>query len=187
MDRPRTNIERLKHEGYAIQGEEMPREYVEVIENLRPHEIELIVDVRRFPGSRRLPQFSGVALQKDLARAGIQYRWIQELGGRRRSSAGTSSAWRNASFHAYAEHITTEEFAGGLEELLMLGPGLRTAVMCAEALWWRCHRRIIADVLTTLGVQVLHIMANDTTALHQITAPARVVRGQLSYSPRSRG
>jgi uncharacterized protein (DUF488 family) len=154
---------------------------------LEAHEIELIIDVRRFPGSRRLPQFSSEALDRDLARAGIDYRWIQALGGRRRSSGGTASAWRNASFHAYSEHIATEEFAGGLEELLMLGPGLRTAVMCAEALWWRCHRRIIADVLTTLGVQVLHIMGDDTTALHQISAPARVVRGQLSYSPRSRG
>jgi uncharacterized protein (DUF488 family) len=149
---------------------------------LKQHAIELIADVRRFPGSRRLPQFGSAALEKDLARAGISYKWLEPLGGRRKASATAApGAWRNASFQAYADHIATEEFASGLEELLMLAGGLRTAVMCAEALWWRCHRRLIADVLVSRGVEVFHIMGNDAEP-HRIAPPARIVRGILTYA-----
>jgi uncharacterized protein (DUF488 family) len=150
---------------------------------LAAHEIELVADVRRFPGSRRLPQFFTSTLERDLDAAGVMYRWIPKLGGRRRASADSpNSAWRNASFQAYADHVASEEFAEGLEELLMLANGARTAVMCAEVLWWRCHRRIIADVLTTLGYDVFHIRTEDPPALHRIGPPARVVRGALTYA-----
>jgi uncharacterized protein (DUF488 family) len=148
---------------------------------LKHHDIELVADVRRFPGSRRLPQFGSAVLEQDLRRAGISYHWIPALGGRRRTTShSANSAWRNASFQAYADHIATEEFAAGLEELLMLAGGLRTAVMCAEALWWRCHRRLIADVLVSRGIDVLHIMGNATEP-HRIAPPARIVQGALTY------
>jgi uncharacterized protein (DUF488 family) len=149
---------------------------------LQQHAIELVADVRRFPGSRRLPQFASETLERDLEIAGIGYRWLPALGGRRRVTSGSANtAWRNASFQAYADHLATEEFAEGLEELLMLANGLRTAVMCAEMLWWRCHRRLIADVLTYLGYQVLHIADEKAASLHRITPPARISRGVLRY------
>lgn len=149
---------------------------------LTSHGIELVADVRRFPGSNRLPQFSGEALEQELALDGISYQWIPALGGRRRPSAGSSNlAWRNSSFRAYADHVATEEFAEGLEEALMLAHGLRTALMCAEMLWWRCHRRLIADVLTTIGVDVFHLRGTEAPTRHVLTAPARLVRGVLTY------
>jgi uncharacterized protein (DUF488 family) len=150
---------------------------------LTRHRIELVADVRRFPGSRRLPQFAADVLAHDLARDGILYRWIPELGGRRRqSAASTNLAWRHPAFRAYADHIATEEFAEGLNEVLMLAHGLRTVLMCAELLWWRCHRRLIADVLTTIGTQVYHLRGDEAPTLHHLAPPARLVRGELSYA-----
>jgi uncharacterized protein (DUF488 family) len=150
---------------------------------LSHHEIELVADVRRFPGSRRLRQFGSDALEQDLAKVGIAYKWIPELGGRRRPSADSpNQGWRNSAFRAYADHIATPEFADGLDQLLTLANGLRTAVMCAELLWWRCHRRLIADVLTTLGVRVFHIRGEEPATLHKLIPPARVVNGVLNYS-----
>jgi uncharacterized protein (DUF488 family) len=137
---------------------------------LSRYEIELIADVRRFPGSRRLPQYSAPAFEEALAARGIAYRWLPALGGRRRPDPDSVNvAWRNASFRAYADHVATEEFAAGLFELLILAEGLRTAVMCAEILWWRCHRRIIADVLTSLGVEVVHIRDERISEIHRVT------------------
>jgi uncharacterized protein (DUF488 family) len=146
------------------------------------HEIELVADVRRFPGSRCLPQFASATLERDLAASGIHYHWLSALGGRRRATADSlNTAWRSASFRAYADHLSTEDFAGGLEELLTLSFGLRTAIMCAEVLWWRCHRRLIADVLTSLDATVLHIRGEEPPELHRLTAPARVEHGALTY------
>jgi uncharacterized protein (DUF488 family) len=123
-------------------------------------------------------------LERDLSEEGIFYRWIPELGGRRRANTGSvNTGWRNASFQGYADHLSTEEFAEGLFELSMLANGLRTAVMCAEILWWRCHRRLIADVLTSLSVDVYHIQSTDPPALHRLIAPARLIDGELTYAP----
>jgi uncharacterized protein (DUF488 family) len=147
------------------------------------HDIELVADVRRFPGSRRLPHFATDALERSLARAAILYRWIPELGGRRRPNPSSiNRAWRQPAFRAYADHIATEEFAQGLNELLMLASGLRTAIMCAELLWWRCHRRLIADVLTALGVHVIHLRDDGPGEPHRLSPPARLVRGTLTYA-----
>jgi uncharacterized protein (DUF488 family) len=160
------------------------RSSAEFVAVLRAHDIELVADVRRFPGSRRLPHFSTDVLQHDLAEAGILYRWLPELGGRRRPDPDSiNTGWRHAAFRAYADHVATEEFAEGLVALLMLANGLRTAIMCSEVLWWRCHRRIIADVLTTLGVDVIHVRDQSTDEPHRLAPPARVVRGSLSYVP----
>lgn len=159
------------------------RSIEEFLAVLAAHRIELVADVRRFPGSRRLPHFAADALEQSLASAGIAYRWFPSLGGRRRPDpASPNLAWRHAAFRAYADHIATEEFAEGLFELSLLAGGLRTAVMCSEILWWRCHRRLIADVLTSLGTPVAHIRDHTTPELHRLTAPARVVRGRLTYA-----
>ena len=154
---------------------------------LTAHGIELVADVRRFPGSRRLPQFTSETLEHDLARSDILYRWLPALGGRRTPNRSSRNlAWRHPAFRAYADHVGTEDFAEGLEELLMLSYGLRAAIMCAELLWWRCHRRIVADVLTSLGTRVIHLRDEGAGELHQITPPARVIRGELTYVPARR-
>lgn len=142
-----------------------------------------MLDIRRFPGSRRLPRFDGAALGASLEADGIAYHWLPSLGGRRRAAPDSpNTGWRHAAFRAYADHVGTEEFAVGLGELLTIAHGLRTAILCAEILWWRCHRRLVADVLTSLGVRVRHIRGVERPDLHHLTDPARIVRGALSYS-----
>ena len=149
---------------------------------LTADDIELVADVRRFPGSRRLPHFASGALADRLGESGIAYQWIPALGGRRRpDQASVNLGWRHPAFRGYADYIATEEFAAGLFELLLLAHGLRTAVMCAEVLWWRCHRRIIADVLTSIGVSVVHIRDENTAETHRLAPPSRLVRGRLTY------
>lgn len=151
---------------------------------LAAYGIELVVDVRRFPGSRRLPQYSDPALPELLEAHGIAYHWIASLGGRRRADAGApDTGWRHPAFRAYANHVGTEEFAAGLGELLMLARGVRAAIMCAEVLWWRCHRRLIADVLVSLDVPVVHIRDERNAEPHRLAAPARIVGGRLTYAP----
>ena len=155
----------------------------EFIDVLAAHEIEAVVDVRRFPGSRRLPQFGSAALEGSLRDAGVSYQWIEALGGRRRPDpASPNDAWENEAFRGSADHTESEEFAEGLFELLMIANGRRTAIMCAELLWWRCHRRIIADVLVALGYEVRHIQDASASALHELAPPARVVDGVLTYT-----
>jgi uncharacterized protein (DUF488 family) len=149
---------------------------------LHSQQIELLIDVRRFPGSRMHPQFNSAALATSLAGAGIAYRPAPELGGRRtprRDSCNT--AWRNASFRGYADHMETAEFGAALERLVADAVKQRTAVMCAEAVWWQCHRSLIADALKARGVQVLHILDGPKIAEHPYTAAARVVDGRLEY------
>jgi len=158
------------------------RESDEFLAVLHAFGIELVADVRRFPGSRRHPQFETSALAECLAAEGIAYRWFPSLGGRRRSNAASRNVgWRHPAFRAYADHVASEEFASGLFELSMLASGLCTAVMCAEILWWRCHRRLIADVLVALGITVVHIQAEGVADLHRLAPPARLVGGRLKY------
>ena len=165
----------------------------EFLAALAAHEIEAVVDVRRFPGSRRLPQFGTAALEASLRAGGVSYAWIDALGGRRRADAESpNDAWNNDAFRGYADHTGTEEFAHGLVELLMVVSGLRTAIMCAELLWWRCHRRIIADYLIAAGEAVFHILSGDRTEPAHLTPgvvrgddgtllyPKADVRGQIS-------
>ena len=155
----------------------------EFIEVLHHHQIEAIADVRRFPGSRRLPQFGEDSLREALAADGLDYRWIEELGGRRRPIKDSPNlAWRNSSFRGYADHLQSAEFDRGLHCLLEMAARRRTAMMCAEVLWWRCHRSLVSDVLKTRGIEVLHIQDDKPPAAHPFTAPARLVDGQLSYA-----
>jgi uncharacterized protein (DUF488 family) len=149
---------------------------------LLAHEIKVLVDVRSFPGSRRLPQFNRDALAASLVNLGIEYRHEPRLGGRRKPRADShNTAWKNASFRAYADHMESEEFRRGVEELLEVAANERTAVMCAEAVWWRCHRSLIADYLKAEGHTVLHIINQSKTEEHPFTSAARIVKGKLSY------
>jgi uncharacterized protein (DUF488 family) len=144
--------------------------------------IETVADVRRFPGSRRHPQFGSEALAATLAARGIDYAWVPGLGGRRRAVPGPAQlGWRNASFRSYAAHMWTEDFAEGLAELLHLASARRTAMMCSEVLWWRCHRALVSDALRLLGHEVVHIFDPAHATPHAYTSPARVIDGELSY------
>ena len=150
---------------------------------LQAHAIETVADVRRFPGSRRHPQFAAQPLADALAANGIAYRWYSELGGRRRPDLqdDAGSAWRHPSFRAYAQHLQSEEFARGLEALLYIAKGSRTVIMCSELLWWRCHRRLIADVMVFGGWRVTHILGAAEQAEHRLAPPASVQPEGLSY------
>ena len=159
------------------------RSLEELVELLRAYEIEVIADIRSFPGSRRYPHFAREALTESLPAHGIGYQWIPKLGGRRRVQKDSpNTAWRNASFQAYADYLTTAEFAEGLAELLPLAAGQRTAMMCAEVVWWRCHRSIVSDVLKLRGIEVIHIIDAKHTTVHPYTSPAHIADGKLSYA-----
>lgn len=141
--------------------------------------IKLVADVRRLPGSKRYPQFNREMLAKSLTEHGIRYEHFPELGGRRKAKKDShNTAWRNASFRGYADHMETEEFGTSVERLLDLANKLgSTAIMCAEAVWWRCHRALISDHLKTRGVEVVHIVAANKKELHPYTSVARIVGG----------
>jgi uncharacterized protein (DUF488 family) len=145
---------------------------------LRSVDVGLVVDVRRLPGSRRYPHFDQDALAESLSGAGIEYRRLASLGGRRPRDQTVpdpvNGFWENRSFHNYADHALTEEFRAGLDELRAWGADRRTAVMCSEAVWWRCHRRIIADHLLAAGEQVRHLMDPGQVPAAQLTAGAVV-------------
>lgn len=144
--------------------------------------LEAVADVRRFPGSRRQPQYASAALSTALAEHRIAYQWLPALGGRRRPRPDSpNTAWRNSAFRGYADHIGSAEFAGGLAELLEFSARQRTTLMCAEAMWWRCHRALIADVLCIRGIEVVHILDAQRAVVHPYTSVARIGRGQLSY------
>jgi uncharacterized protein (DUF488 family) len=150
---------------------------------LSAYGIELVVDVRRFPGSRRLPHFAATALERDLANAGVLYHGTPVLGGRRVPALESpNDAWRDPAFRGYADYLATDAFADGLLELLLLAHGLRTSIMCAELLWWRCHRRLIADVLVSLGISVVHIRDREFAEPHRLGPPARLDHGVLTYA-----
>ena len=149
---------------------------------LAAHEIEALVDVRSFPGSRRYPQFNQSQLAGELKKNGIDYFHNAKLGGRRRPSPQSiNTAWRNTSFRAYADHMNSTEFKAGIEELLAIAQSKRTAIMCAEAVWWRCHRSLISDYLKANGLTVIHIIDAQKTQQHPYTSAASIVDGKLSY------
>ncbi|MFW6093640.1 MAG: DUF488 family protein [Pseudomonadota bacterium] len=153
--------------------------------------IGTVVDVRAIPRSRTNPQFNREVLREELAKLGIGYEHVPDLGGRRGKSktiAGEVNAWwENTGFHNYADHALTESFRAGLARLLELAQQSRCAIMCAEAVWWRCHRRIIADYLLERGVRVLHLMGEGRPQPAQLTEAATVIgEGRLAY-PASQG
>jgi uncharacterized protein (DUF488 family) len=155
----------------------------ELLALLSENHIAHIADVRRFPGSRRYPQFGQGALAASLAEAGILYTHFPTLGGRRttRASASPNSAWRVAAFAAYADYMLTGEFKTAFEELRTLAERSPTAIMCAEALPWQCHRRLIADQFLTIGWEVADIIGAHNTKPHELPPFAKIVDGQITY------
>ena len=150
---------------------------------LRAHGIAAIADVRRFPGSRRHPHFAREALEATLPGAGIAYAWLPQLGGRRRPRPDSpNDAWRNPSFRGYADHLGSAEFAQGWQALVALAVARPTAVMCAEALWWQCHRALISDVLALHGIAVRHVRGAGPAEPHPWSGAASVEGGHLSYA-----
>ncbi len=146
--------------------------------------IERLVDVRRYPSSRAHPHFNAEPLARTLATHGIEYVPCPALGGRRRTSAAsTNTVWRNAAFRAYADYMETDGFRAGLARLVELAQSARTAIMCSEAVWWRCHRALIADALKAEGIRVAHIMPGPRIVEHPYTSAARIVDGRLRYGP----
>ncbi|MFN2540652.1 MAG: DUF488 family protein [Chthoniobacterales bacterium] len=150
---------------------------------LETHGIKTLADVRALPGSKRYPQFNQETLAQSLSERGIRYEHFPELGGRRKAKPGSkNTAWRNVSFRGYADYMETEEFCKGVERLVDLaketGP---IAIMCAEAVWWRCHRALISDFLKARGTEVLHIVDERKAEPHPFTSAAKIVNGKLSY------
>ncbi len=149
---------------------------------LSTYEITLLVDIRKLPGSRKYPQFNQNELSRSLAEASIRYEWWSELGGRRKGDPHSqNTAWRNASFRAYADYMETPEFAAAIERLLAAAAKERIAYMCSEAVWWRCHRGLVSDYLKVRGHQVLHVQDQKRADEHPYTSAARIVDGKLSY------
>jgi uncharacterized protein (DUF488 family) len=146
--------------------------------------IEAVVDVRRFPGSRRYPWFASEAMAVQLPAAGLRYQWLPQLGGRRKPvAASPNGAWRNAAFQGYADHLRSAEFAEGFGLALDSASTWRTALMCAEAVWWRCHRRLICDLLVHRGVEALHILGPGQVQPHALHPDARPDGDLLVYPP----
>ena len=178
----------------------------EFISLLEENKIKLLADVRAWPASKRYPQFNKDALAESLNACGIRYEHFPELGGKRKSKPDSrNNAWRNASFRGYADYMETEQFRRGISRLLDLAAQgaaawaaaeakyddweavtpWRTAIMCAEAVWWRCHRSLIADYLKARGIEVPHILGANKVEPHPYTPAARIVNGELSYKAAS--
>jgi uncharacterized protein (DUF488 family) len=149
---------------------------------LKAHRIERLVDIRTIPRSRHNPQFNHDALPARLQAARIAYRHLKALGGLRHARADSKNlGWHNASFRGFADYMQEAEFAAGLERLIELASEKRTAIMCAEAVPWRCHRSLVADALLARGIRVEHIMSGKRTAAHALTSFARVRKGKITY------
>ena len=171
------------------------RSIEDFIAALEANAIKLLVDVRSLPGSKRYPQFDKEALDNSLGKTGIRYEHFPELGGLRKPKKDSrNTAWRNASFRGYADYMETEEFRKGVDRLVDLATGRvrptgglagkvgPAVIMCAEAVWWRCHRALISDFLKVRGVEVIHIVDATRTESHPFTSAARIVDGSLTYA-----
>ena len=149
---------------------------------LKAYGIELLVDVRRYPGSRRHPQFNQDALQHALPQNDLKYQHFEALGGRRKARPDSVNfIWRHPSFRGYADYMETKEFHAAITDLENLATHSKVAIMCSEAVWWSCHRAMISDFLKVHNWEVLHIMGDQKVTEHPYTSPARIVDGQLSY------
>jgi uncharacterized protein (DUF488 family) len=155
----------------------------ELVSALKAHGIETLVDIRAFPMSRRLPHFNREALERSLSEHGIRYTWMKALGGYRKATGKDSphTALRNASFRNYADYTLTPEFEQAMAELIQIASTSRTAYMCAERVYFRCHRMIVSDWLVAHGHEVLHIDDERPVRAHKLFAEARVIDGQVIY------
>jgi len=169
------------HPLYTIGHSTHPIE--EFIRLLTMHRVEIVADVRSFPGSRRWPQFNREALAQTLEASAIDYSWMKALGGRRQGKPADSphTAWTVAAFRSYADYADTTEFETGLAELIAIASVRRTAIVCSEGLWWRCHRRIISDHMTIRRWAVEHIMPDGKLSRHELADFASIRGGRIVY------
>lgn len=158
------------------------RPFEEFVEMLKSFDIQEVVDIRSFPGSRKFPQYNKEILAITLPENGIEYTHLRELGGRRKINKDSRfTEWRVLAFRAYADYMETDEFKSGIVELEKMASEKRIAYMCSEAVWWRCHRSMVSDYLKVRGWEVLHIMAVGKEEEHPFTGPAKVIDGILYY------
>ncbi len=147
------------------------------------YSIQMLVDIRSFPSSRKFPQYNKENLASTLLSNNIYYSYLNNLGGRRKVHKDSlNTRWHNISFRAYADYMESEEFEMGIQTLQSIARKYTTVFMCAEAVWWRCHRSMVSDYLKAEGWKVLHILAMGKIEEHPFTAPARIVGGKVSYS-----
>ncbi|HEX8549459.1 MAG TPA: DUF488 domain-containing protein [Cytophagaceae bacterium] len=176
MQEREKKIYTIGHSTYSIE---------DFITMLKVHNIGILVDIRRHPGSKRYPHFNKEFFEQILKENGIKYQHLEELGGRRRPKADSiNTAWRNLSFRGYADYMETMEFKDGIEKLTTLADTKPTVYMCSEAVWWSCHRSLVSDYLKIRDWKVMHIMSKDKLQEHPFTSAAKVSEGQLfiSYS-----
>jgi uncharacterized protein (DUF488 family) len=149
---------------------------------LQSFNIEEVVDIRSFPGSRRYPHFNKEALENSLPANGIRYTHLKDLGGRRPAKPDSiNTGWHNAAFRGFADYMQTDDFKKGIQELEAIAETQRTCYMCSEAVWWRCHRSLVSDFLKLKGWKVYHIMEMGKAEEHPYTQPAKIINGKLSY------
>jgi uncharacterized protein (DUF488 family) len=154
------------------------------LELLQQHGIEALVDIRRFPGSRKFPQFTREELADALQTQGIEYHWLERLGGRRakeKNAVSPNAGLRNQSFRNYADYMQTEAFRQGIAALAEIANAKRTAIMCAESVFWRCHRRLVSDFVVAQGGEVQHIFPNGEIRPHQPTAGLKIETDGVVY------
>lgn len=158
-------------------------DWPDFLQILEGADVQTLVDVRRHAGSRRYPQFSSATMARALPDAGIDYVPEPDLGGRRKAhAASANTGWRNASFRGYADHMASPEWQAACARLAALAQERPTTVMCAEVLWWRCHRRLISDAFVAAGWDVVHLQPGGRSEAHVLAPPARLVDGRLVYS-----
>ncbi|MDQ6844659.1 MAG: DUF488 domain-containing protein [Bacteroidota bacterium] len=155
------------------------QDFLAMLQNFR---IEVLVDIRSYPGSRRFPQFNKENLAGRLPEYVISYLHLPSLGGRRKtSSSSKNTAWKNDAFRGYADYMETENFTEGIKDLAQIALKTKAAYMCSEALWWRCHRSLVSDYLKANGWKVMHIINSRKAEEHHYTEPAKIIGGKLSY------
>ena len=155
----------------------------ELIQSLQAHQVKTLIDIRAFPMSRRLPHFNRESLDSELPKASISYLWMKSLGGRRKKQSADSPnvGLRSESFRIYADYMLTDEFKNAAEEVVSIARKSRTAIMCAERVYFRCHRMLVSDYLVAHNHEVLHIDGTGPARAHQLTAEARMIDGELIY------
>lgn len=158
------------------------RSFEDFLAMLKSFSIELVADIRTLPGSRKYPHFDKEKLEGWLRQNNIEYRHLPALGGRRKPMKDSrNTAWRHAAFRGYADHMETEEFSVALTELEQLASKHKVAYLCSEAVWWRCHRAMVSDLLKNRGWEVMHIMEVGKAKEHPYTSAAKIVEGKLNY------
>lgn len=159
------------------------RTFEEFLELLKINDIEVLIDIRSLPGSRKFPQFDKENLGTSLPEAGIKYQHFLSLGGRRKVKKDSKNTrWRNDSFRGYADYMETEEFKEAIQSLEKIAHRKTVCYMCAEAVWWRCHRSMVSDYLKARGWKVLHILSKTKVEEHPYTKPARIIGKNVLYT-----